>query len=95
MNRIGISEPFNLNAEGESVRWTFRQVIDAHEVMDDVLKDGTEIYSGFISRGLAEALRNGGDSPLKAWIRQHPGSDAGKATVREIADAWDSGRATE
>ena len=40
-------------------------------------------------------LRKGGDSPLKAWIRQHPGSDAGKATVREIADAWNSGRATE
>jgi hypothetical protein len=58
--------------------------------MDAELHDGTEVYSAFLDRDLAEILMRGSDSPLRAWRRQHPGADPSKATVQEIAEAWDS-----
>ena len=78
------------NAEGQTVRWSFRHIIDAHQILDSTLQDGTELYSAFIDRELAAALMRGGDSPVKAWLRQHPGADPIAATVEELLDAWET-----
>jgi hypothetical protein len=78
-----------LNEEGQTVRWILRRVIDAHRILDVALRDGTELYSAFVNRDLAEVLTRGGDSPLKAWLRQHPGADPGTATAREVIEAWE------
>ena len=42
------------NADGESVRWVFLRIERLREVMDDVLTDGTEVWS-VISRAEEES----------------------------------------
>lgn len=32
------------NVYGETVRWTFREVLEVQEIMGDKLTDGTEVY---------------------------------------------------
>jgi hypothetical protein len=32
------------NSYGETVRWTFRELLEIQEIMGEELKDGTEIY---------------------------------------------------
>jgi hypothetical protein len=79
-----------VNSEGETVGWTFRHVVGAYEILDSGLQDGSEIYSAFVDRDLAEVLMRGGDSPIKAWVREHPGADRTNATVEEIAEVWET-----
>jgi hypothetical protein len=77
-----------LNADRELARWGFH-VIEAQEILDSILQDGTELYSAFVDRDLADVLIRGGDSPVKAWLRQHPGADPGTATVGDVIEVWE------
>jgi hypothetical protein len=76
-----------LSADGQTTGWTFSHVIEAHEILDSTLQDGTEIYSAFVDQDTAEVLMCGADSPVKAWLRQHPGADPARATVQELVEA--------
>jgi hypothetical protein len=40
-----------VNALGETVSWTFRHILDVHEILDAELQDGTEVYSAILDRG--------------------------------------------
>src|SRR5438093_6372718 len=64
----GTNEEY-LNATGERVRWTFSHALEAHQILDASLQDGTEVYSAFVNQELAQILIRGGDSPVKAWLR--------------------------
>src|SRR5712691_1040453 len=44
------------NADGETVRWRFQRVIDTHPILDQVLGDGVEVYSAFVSNEMAAIL---------------------------------------
>ena len=80
----------SLGADGQTIGWMSRQVIEAHKIVDSDLQDGTEIYSAFVDQDMAEVLMRGEDSPLKAWLRQHPGADPANATVQELVESWDT-----
>jgi hypothetical protein len=77
-----------LNADGGIARRTFH-MIEAQEILDSIPQDGTELYSAFVDSKLADALIKGGDSPVRAWLRQHPGADPGAATVGDVVKAWE------
>jgi hypothetical protein len=36
------------NAEGDTVTWVFREILDLKWVYDEVLEDGSEVYSSFL-----------------------------------------------
>src|SRR5439155_15832004 len=61
------------DADGQDVRPPITHFIEAHLILDSQPQDGTEVYSAFVGRDLAEALLQGGNSPLKAWQRRYPG----------------------
>src|SRR5688572_21159508 len=45
------------NAEGETVRWEFREVLDVVEVLDAELVEGSEVYHHYIDEEGVEYLR--------------------------------------
>src|SRR5436309_680118 len=37
-----------LNADGETVKWVFRELLDLKELFDEAVGDGTEVYYAFL-----------------------------------------------
>lgn len=70
--------------------WKVRKIVDALEIAERELGDGTEIYSAFIDREWGDVLMKGGDSPVAKWKRQNPDKDIGEATVGDVIDAWEN-----
>jgi predicted transcriptional regulator len=44
------------NVAGEMVRWKFEKIESVHEVMDEELKSGTEVFSRFLRQAQVENL---------------------------------------
>ena len=61
--RIGTERPEEyLNDAGEIVSWEFREVIDAKQLPDEVLAEGSEVWWDFLDqRGLDELGRTIGE----------------------------------
>jgi hypothetical protein len=50
-----------VSASGDLVKWTFQGVESIHEILDDTLENGTEIFSRFLRAREVESLL----TPLK------------------------------
>ena len=44
------------NAAGEMVHWKFEKIESAHELLDQELKSGTEVFSRFLREGQVQSL---------------------------------------
>ncbi len=46
------------NIEGDTVAWTFKEVLDLVELTDIAIGDGSEVYHHFLKAEEVEAIRN-------------------------------------
>ncbi len=46
-----------LNADGETVRWVFQELLDLKELFDEAIGDGTEVYYAFLGQEEAAQRR--------------------------------------
>ena len=46
-----------LNPSGDAVRWTFREVLEVQELLDDEIADGTEVYHALLRAEEVEQRR--------------------------------------
>lgn len=77
-----------LNGDGESVARMVRGISEVQAIVDNELRDGTDVYSGLVDGELADLLMRPRDGPLRAWERSNPERDSGRAKVGEVLDAW-------
>jgi hypothetical protein len=45
------------NVDGETVTWTFREVLDIYQLNDSEIREGSEVYSRFLSAADMQSVR--------------------------------------
>ncbi len=54
------------SVEGNEVTWRFKGVLDLKALLDEEIRDGTEVYYAFLDREDAERLRHALSQPAPA-----------------------------